>query len=105
MAKKIEDVAETALVIPAPNFQMAEFTIYGTAPYVQHKFGAKARKQMLASQMQTKAKSRKAKEPRDPKSDYLEAQHLTEDGKHGIPAPAFRSAMISACRVTGFQMT
>jgi len=94
-----------SLVIPAPNFQRAAFTVYGTAPYVQHKFGKKAREQMLQAQMKTNATSRKSKEPRDPEKDYEEAQHKTRDGKHGIPAPAFRSAMISACRVAGFQMT
>lgn len=95
----------TAVVIAAPNLHTGEFGIYGTAPYVQHKFGAKARRQMLQNQMQTKATSKKKKEPRDPEEDYREAQHVTANGKHGIPAPAFRAAMISACRVAGFQMT
>ena len=31
--------------------------------------------------------------------------HKTAEGWCGIPAPAFRNAMISACRVVGFQMT
>ena len=96
---------ETTVTIAKPNLQQAVFRVYGTAPYVQHKFGAKARKQMLQAQMSTKGKSRKSKEPRNPEEDYKESQHLTADGKHGIPAPAFRSAMISACRVAGFVMT
>ena len=97
--------APKASIIAAPNLQAGLFHIYGTAPYVQNKFSGTKRKQMLAAQMSTKATSRKAKDPRDPDADYLGAQHLTKDGKHGIPAPAFRAAMISACRVAGFQMT
>ncbi len=94
-----------AVAIAKPNIKEARFRVFGSAPYVQHKFGAKAKRSMLDAQMSTKAKSRKAKEPRNPEEDYKQAQHLTADGKHGIPATAFRSAMISACRVAGFQMT
>jgi hypothetical protein len=96
---------ENTVTIAKPNLQQAVFTVYGTAPYVQHKFGQKSKAAMLAAQMSTKGKSRKQKDPRDPEEDYKQAQHFTTDGKHGIPAPAFRSAMISACRVAGFQMT
>jgi hypothetical protein len=31
--------------------------------------------------------------------------YLAKDGTHGIPAPAFRNAIISACRLVGFKMT
>ena len=94
------------LVIAAPNIQTAIFKLKGTAPYVQHKFSTKARKKMLDAQTGgAQAKNRKTKEPRNIEEDYHGAMHLTAKGKHGIPAPAFRSAMISACRVAGFQMT
>ena len=43
--------------------------------------------------------------PRDFDSDYLQAQHISNEGWHGIPAPAFRAAMVSACRIIGFKMT
>lgn len=98
-------LAASPIVIAAPNMQKAQFEIYGTSPYVQHKFGSKAKRKMLEAQQQTKATSRKAKEPRNIEQDYEEACHRTKKGKFGIPAPAFRSAMISACRVAGFQMT
>ncbi len=97
--------ATKTIIIAAPNFITATFKIKGTAPYVQHKFSQKAKAGMLATQMQTKATTRKQKAPRDIKADYLGAQHLTASGKNGIPASAFRSALISACRVAGFQMT
>lgn len=97
--------AETHITIAPPNISRAAFDVYGTAPYVQNKFSGTKMQQMLDAQMKTKATSRKAKDPRDPDADYEGAIHRTPDGKYGIPAPAFRSAMISACRVAGFQMT
>ncbi len=95
------------ITIKEPNFQTMDISIIGTAPLVQHRFGKKAALSMLQTQIDgdsTKNKSKK-REPRDVAQDYKDATHLGEDGKHGVPAAAFRSAMISACRVAGFQMT
>ena len=36
---------------------------------------------------------------------YEQAKHVSEEGWIGIPAPSFRNAMISACRIVGFKMT
>ena len=104
-ANRIAGKVEKPIVIAAPNLIECSFDITGTAPYVQHKFSQKTKAGMLQAQQATKATSRKAKEPRDIEADYLGAMHKTADDKHGIPAPAFRSALISACRVAGFQMT
>ena len=95
----------TSIVIAAPNIQRAGFEIYGTAPYVQHAFSQKVGRQILDAQMSSKAKKRGAKDPRDPEADYKDATHLTTAGGYGIPAGGIRSALISACRVAGFQMT
>jgi hypothetical protein len=92
------------VAIPPPNFKTAAFKVVGLSAYVQHKFGAKARAEMLQAQMSTAKKGSSAKKPRDPAEDYQQAQHLTAKGENGIPAPAFRNAMISACRVAGFVM-
>jgi len=95
-----------ALVIERPNLITASFKIIGTTPYVQHKFSKKAEAQILEKhQLGSKAKNKKTHKERDIQDDYMEAQHFTMDGKNGIPAPAFRSALISACRLCGFQMT
>ncbi|MFW6342879.1 MAG: hypothetical protein ACOC00_07655 [Halothiobacillaceae bacterium] len=51
------------------------------------------------------AKSKKKREARDFEADFHAAQHISEEGWVGIPAPAFRAALISACRLVGFQMT
>lgn len=102
---RVAEVLDKPVVIAAPNMQAAKFTIYGTAPYVQNKFSGTKAKKMLEAQQATKATSRKAKEPRDIEADFQGAIHRLSDGEYGIPAPGFRSAMISACRVAGFQMT
>ena len=96
----------TEVVIAAPNLQTAEFLIEGTAPYVQHKFSKKSRAMMKAKhEAGGKGRNKNNREARDFNKDYKEAMHISEDGWHGIPAPAFRAAMISACRVAGFVMT
>lgn len=80
--------------------------IVATAPLVQNKFSAKARNKMMATQAAgSTAKGKKVREARDFDADFEAAIHRAEDGWIGIPAPAFRAAMISACRLVGYQMT
>lgn len=94
------------ITIKAPNLQTIEIRIVGEAPLVQNKFSAKSANQMLQTQMEgTTARSKKKREARDLDAEYHAAMHVDEQGRHGIPAPAFRSAMISACRLVGFTMT
>ena len=95
------------LVITAPNIKTAVFQLKSTAPYVQHKFSEKARIKMRSAMEQgsQQKKGRTKKDPRDFDEDYLQAMYETDEGWRGIPAPAFRNAMVSACRVAGFQMT
>lgn len=94
------------LTIAPPKLQVAEFRIIGDSPYVQNKFSAKAREMMRQKQEagSTAGKGKK-KEPKDFQQCYKDAMHVSEDGWFGIPAPAFRNACISACRIAGFQMT
>ena len=94
------------VTIQAPNIQEAVFRIRGVAPYVQNKFSQKARAQMHATQLagHTARKGRK-REAKDFQEMYQQACHKSDDGWFGIPAPAFRNGMISACRLVGFVMT
>jgi len=109
MAKKKTSVAKakgTELTIQPPNFQIAEFHIHGTAAYVQNKFSAKAKAKMKEAQQAGQAgRKGKAKEPKDFQAAYKAAMHVSTAGWYGIPAPAFRNALISACRMTGYAMT
>ena len=94
------------LTIAPPNFQIAEFRIRGSAAYVQNKFSAKAKAAMKATQEAGQAgRKGKAREPKDFQRAYEGAMHKAQEGWYGIPAPAFRNAMISACRMTGYAMT
>jgi len=94
--------------IKAPNMETAIFKIVGVAPLVMNKFSHKAltqikEKQMLGSQ----AKKGKKREPKDFDALYKGAiyRNGTEGGWIGVPATAFRTAMVGACRLVGFTMT
>ena len=97
----------TQTVTIAP-LKMSEvtFRIIGTAPYVQAAFSQKSAEQMRAK-MEAGSTARKGvkREARNFDSDYQAAHHRDKDGWIGIPAPAFRNALISACRIVGFAMT
>ena len=96
---------QTVAIKPA-NIQQAVFRIKGTAPYVQARFSGKAMQAMMSKMAagSTATKSR-AKPARDFDDDYRHAMHVSTEGWCGIPAGAFRQAMISACRLVGFKMT
>jgi hypothetical protein len=98
--------APKPLTISPPNFQVAQVRIVGTAPLVQNKFSAKARAQMRATQEAgPQAKKGTKKEPKDFNAAFQGAIHRSPEGEYGVPAPAFRNAMIDACRAVGFKMT
>lgn len=96
----------TAITIPPPKFSTGKFHGVGTAPLVQNAFPAKSREQMRAKQaagsVSRKGQKRAAK---DFDLCYQQAQHISREGWNGIPAAAFRCALISACRLVGFKMT
>lgn len=101
-----EVTTEQNCVVKAPNLRVAEFIIEGVSPYVQQAFSAEAMQMIMEKQMAgSQAKKKNAKEAKDFDKRYQQSMHRTEDGTVGIPAPAFRNAMISACRLVGFKMT
>ena len=92
--------------IPRPKFRVLELKLIGSAPFVMHKFSQKARNQIISTQKAgTQAKGKKIREPKNFDEVYAGAMHLTPEGWCGIPAGAFRNAMISACRTVGYKMT
>lgn len=94
-----------AVTITAPDIRTVAVQITGTAPYVQNKFSAKMRQQMLDKQIDPTKRKQKTREAKNPEELYKEAMHLLDDGSPGVPASAFRVAMIDACRLVGFKMT
>lgn len=94
------------VTITAPKIHTAEFKIIGTAPYIQLRFSEKAMNAMREKmELGSQAAKKKARDARNFDEDFRQAQHISDDGWPGIPASAFRNAMISACRLVGFKMT
>lgn len=103
MGKKNQTVQ--SVVVTAPNFQTAEFKIKGIAPYVQLRFSQKVKYQLL-EKMSTEGKASKGKKGvRNYEEEFLESMYEGPNGERGIPASAFRKALVSACRTVGFKMT
>lgn len=93
-------------IIKPPKFETASVRIRGIAPYVQHKFSQKAINTMVETQKAgSVAKKGKQRDPKNFDEVYHAAMHIAREGWHGVPAPAFRNGMISACRTVGFTMT
>ena len=96
----------TVVSITAPKISTAQFKLIGTSPFVQARFSQKAKMAMMAKmEAGSTAKGKKVREARDFDQDCRDAMHIGVDGKNGVPAGAFRNAMISACRLVGFKMT
>jgi hypothetical protein len=94
------------VTIAPPNYQVAEIRVVGTAPLVQNKFSAKALQQIRDTQEAgSQAKKGKKREAKDFKAAFEGACYRGPKGEYGIPAPAFRAAMIDACRMVDFAMT
>lgn len=103
---KPKTITTESVAITAPKIHTAEFRIVGTAPYIQLRFSEKAMNAMRAKmELGSQAAKKKAKEARDFDEDFRQALHVSDEGWNGIPASAFRPAMISACRLVGFKMT
>jgi hypothetical protein len=98
--------SSTSVTIKAPNFEIAKFTIRGTAPLVIHRFSAKTKMQMEEKMNTGKASgNKKNREAKASEDLYNEARYIHKDGWDGFHAGALRNAMISACRLVGFKMT
>jgi hypothetical protein len=77
--------------------------ILGTTPLIVHRFGEKAKRQMLDNMQGRKS----PKEPKDPETEYLSALYRFkgEDGT-GFPTIAFKAATVGGARFySGVTMT
>lgn len=95
-----------AVSITAPKFERVEFSIVGTAFYVPHKFSVSKLIALQARQSEgDTAGTRKRRAPKDFEREAVESAYRSADGRWGIPATAFRGALVSACRICKFKMT
>jgi len=75
-------------------------------PYMQNRFSQKAADQIRGIQEAgSTSRGKKVREPKDFDQCFRDATYRFKDGGYGMPASAFRKAMISACRTVGFAMT
>jgi len=99
-------IPKKEVAITPPNLQVAKFRIIGTAPLVQNKFSQRTLEGLAADQAAgSTAKKKTKREPKDFDRACKEATHISDDGWYGLPASAFRSGLISTCRLLGFPMT
>jgi len=96
---------ETVRIRP-PNLRTVKFEVKGTTPLLQAAFSEKATQAIRSKhEAGSTAKGKKVREARDFHADAEAAAHRSTEGWYGIPAAAFRKAMISACRLVDFKMT
>ncbi len=70
-------------------------TVEGLSPLGIHAWSEKAKKQMRDKQG---GKTTQKKEPEDPQAEYESAFYRLPDGRPGIPATAFKAAIVGAAR-------
>jgi len=108
MARKKEalQVQQREVVITPPKLNTVDFLIVGKAPYVQQAFSEKAKQEIRDTQEAgSTGKKGKKRDPKNFQECYENSKHISHEGWCGIPAGAFRAAMVSACRLVGFKMT
>lgn len=108
--KTAKDGEETVehITIPPPNMPVVTFSLRSSVAMLQNRFGAKAMQIMREDQelggAEKKKRGKKVHDPKDFEACYIDATHISTEGWYGIPAPAFRTAMITACKTVGFVM-
>ena len=110
-SKKETATPPVTVKVKPPKFERAIFTIVGggedQVPLVQNRFSSRAIEAMKAKQVagSTANKQRGTRDPKDFHAQYLESLHVSTEGWYGLPAAAFRTALISVCRLVNFKMT
>lgn len=98
--------APKKVTITPVRWEIATILIKGTAPYVQNRFAAYKQAEMVEKQKagSSQARTRRGKPPKDFEKLYQGSMHIAQEGWHGIPASAFRHALIDCCRLTEMDM-
>lgn len=90
------------IVLPELQLGIIEVPIVGTSPLVVHRFGPKARLEILNKQM---GKASAGREVKNPEQDFKESLYLLPDGRTGFPMIAFKCAAVTACTSLGKSIT
>jgi hypothetical protein len=105
--KKSKGPKPVAIDIPAPRFEFIRLRVVGETPLVVHRFGEKARKEMLDRQMGPKRVQNELP-ARNPRQEWQDSLYPVpgKPGHYGFPAVCFKKAMVRACTlVPGVKMT
>lgn len=103
MAPKAAAADVPTIEVFQPDSRMIDIPIVGTSPLIMHAWSEKARRMILDKQM---GKTPPKKEPKNPEEDFNGARYISSEGWDGIPAAAFKAAMVGACRqVANLNMT
>lgn len=92
------------VTIKAPNFQVAEFLIVGTEPYVSNKFSSESREIMEAKQTAAPGVPKEPRKPKDFDACFNGSMHRSIDGWYGMPAAGFQAGLVRASKYAGFVM-
>lgn len=91
-ASELSDV--DVLVIQPLEVRTARFRIIGSGPLMTHQWDAKQIRQIEAKQAGEEPTAKKI--ARDPEAEYVASFYRLPDGRPGIPARAFKKAIITA---------
>lgn len=81
------------LQLPSLSFRRVVLRVHGMSPLITHKWSDKALRMIEEKQS---GAARQKKEPRDPEQEFRDAIYLLPDGSHGVPAAAFKKAVVGA---------
>ena len=87
-AVSLQRIIDEALTVP----------IVGITPVIPHQWAEKAKRLMRDKQYAGAKTARAPREAKDPEEDAEAAMYRLPDGRPGIPATAFKGAMVAACR-------
>jgi hypothetical protein len=88
----------TAISLPPIRQQIIDVTLVGDTPMIVHSWSLKAKKEMLDKQTGA-PKSGRAK--KDPEQDFQDSLYKLQDGGHGFPSIAFKTAAVTAVTSVG----
>jgi hypothetical protein len=91
-----EAVGQSALDVAELQRIIYTIPIAGTAPLITQRWSEKARQMMLDAQQSSTRKKREAK---DPEANFNAARYRLPDGRDGVPATAFKAAIVHAARL------
>jgi hypothetical protein len=101
-AKKTKQPEPGGTAVPIFIERLSQHTmdvkIVGTAPLIPHQWAEKSIRQMREKQFQTE-KLKPRREAKNPEEEAHAATYWCEDGRPGMPATAFKAAMVGACRL------